>query len=173
MARLILLLAVLVLAPLGTASAQETPPPDPAAAAGLTPAAGEAPPGPTDEVIREILRPGQYTYQPEGRRDPFVSLLANVAPAGSDRPRPPGLAGFLVSEVTLKGIVKTQGEFVCMLAATDGASYFARVGQEMFDGALIAMDEATATFRQEVQDPLSPVRTREVVKSLYPSEEAR
>jgi hypothetical protein len=60
-----------------------------------------------------------------------------------------------------------------MIAATDGQSYFARVGQEMFDGALIAMDAATATFRQDVQDPLSPVRTREVVKSLYPSEEAR
>jgi hypothetical protein len=29
------------------------------------------------------------------------------------------------------------------------------------------------TFRQEVTDPLSPVKTREVRKSLYASEEAR
>jgi Tfp pilus assembly protein PilP len=170
MGRLFLLLAALLATPLASAAgAQEVPDPGGEAAA-VDPS---LPQPADDEVIREILRPGQYTYQPEGRRDPFVSLLANVAPAGAERPRPPGLAGFLVSEVTLKGIVRSQGDFVAMLAATDGQSYFARVGQEMFDGALIAMDEATATFRQDVQDPLSPVRTREVVKSLYPSEEAR
>jgi len=169
MGRLFLLLAVLLAAPFAAESRAQESPTDPAAAP-VDP--GLPQPG-DDEVIREILQPGQYTYQPEGRRDPFVSLLANVAPAGAERPRPPGLAGFLVSEVTLKGIVKSQGEFIAMMAATDGQSYFARVGQEMFDGALIAMDEATATFRQDVQDPLSPVRTREVVKSLYPSEEAR
>ena len=70
-------------------------------------------------------------------------------------------------------IPPTGNEFIAMLNATDGQSYFARIGQELFDGALIAMDEATATFRQDVEDRLSPVRTREVVKSLYPSEEAR
>jgi len=60
-----------------------------------------------------------------------------------------------------------------MLLGTDGKSYFVTVGQRLFDGAIIAMDGATVTFRQEVTDPLSPVRTREVKKTLYPSEEAR
>ena len=162
MGRPFLLLAALLAAPLaGTARAQE------AAVDPSVPQPGD------DEVIREILRPGQYTYQPQARRDPFVSLLANVAPAGDDAIKPPGLPGFLVNEVSLKGIVRSGGEFVAMLEAPHGESYFARVGQELYDGALIAMDEATATFRQDVQDPLSPVRTREVVKSLYPSEEAR
>ena len=35
------------------------------------------------------------------------------------------------------------------------------------------VDAATVTFRQEVTDPLSPVRTRDLKKSLYVTEEAR
>jgi hypothetical protein len=34
------------------------------------------------------------------------------------------------------------------------------------------MDQTTVTFRQEDTNPLSPVRVREIKKSLYP-EEAR
>jgi Tfp pilus assembly protein PilP len=162
--------AALFLAPI--VSAQE--PPVPATA---EPETLEAQPdtleAQADDVIREILEPGQYQYQPLGRRDPFVSLLANVSPDGGPTLRPPGMPGFLLSEVTLKGIVDNQGEFVALLEATDGNSYFARIGQEFFDGSLVALDQAAATFRQQVRDPLSPVRTRDVTKSLYPSEEAR
>ena len=35
------------------------------------------------------------------------------------------------------------------------------------------VDASSVTFRQEVTDPLSPVKTRDVRKSLYASEEAR
>ena len=35
------------------------------------------------------------------------------------------------------------------------------------------MDKETVTFRQDISDPLSSVKTREVKKTLYPSEEAR
>ena len=73
----------------------------------------------------------------------------------------------------LKGIVKDQSGYIALLLGTDGKSYFARVGQRFFDGVLVAMDAASATFRQEVTDPLSPVKTRDVKKSLYSSEEAR
>jgi Tfp pilus assembly protein PilP len=152
------------------AAAQEPPSPAPG---GVPAIDGSSVDAEADEVIREILEPGQYQYQPLGRRDPFVSLLANVSPDGGPSQRPPGMPGFLISEVTLKGIVLSRGEFVALLEATDGNSYFARVGQEFYDGSLVAMDEATATFSEQVRDPLSPVRSREVTKSLYPPEEAR
>jgi hypothetical protein len=60
-----------------------------------------------------------------------------------------------------------------MFQGTDGKSYFVNVGQRMYDGQITAIDAATVTFRQEVTDPLSPVRVREIKKSLYPTEEAR
>ena len=39
--------------------------------------------------------------------------------------------------------------------------------------ALDNMDATSVTFRQDVTDPLSPVKSREIRKSLYASEEAR
>jgi type IV pilus assembly protein PilP len=144
----------------------QTPAPEPPKEAGKDP-------------IKEILekeiavQPGQYTYVPGGRRDPFVSLLVNIGPSEAQRIRKPGMEGFLIQEVVLKGIVKDRSGYVAMLLGTDGKSYFARVGQRFFDGQIVAMDAATVTFRQEVTDPLSPVKSREVKKTLYPSEEAR
>jgi Tfp pilus assembly protein PilP len=180
-------LAVLLIAAAPAAAQAPAPPPAPAEA----PAEAQAPPEGTemppemtqiapadrearDAAIRETdPQPGQYQYLPAGRRDPFVSLLVNVT--GSDRPktRPPGMAGFLIQELALKGIVKDATGFIALLQAPDGKTYFPHVGQRFYDGVLVAMDAATVTFRQEVTDPLSPVKTRDVKKSLYPSEEAR
>jgi Tfp pilus assembly protein PilP len=147
----------------------------PPAPAGAEPAPGE----PVKDTIKSILDqemeppPGGYTYNPQGRRDPFVSLQKPVEAERGPKTRKPGMEGFLIQEVALKGIVKTPQGYIAMLLGTDGKSYFVTVGQRLFDGAIIAMDGATVTFRQEVTDPLSPVRTREVKKTLYPSEEAR
>jgi hypothetical protein len=83
------------------------------------------------------------------------------------------MEGFLIQEVALKGIVKTKEAYIAMLLGPDNKSYFCQVGQRLFDGAIVAMDQTSVTFRQEVTDPLSPVRVRDIKKSLYPSEEAR
>jgi type IV pilus assembly protein PilP len=114
-----------------------------------------------------------YTYNPMGRRDPFVSLLKPVSPDQGPKTRRPGMEGFLIQEVALKGIVKTPKGFTAMLLGTDGKSYFVGVGQRLFDGLVTAIDATTVTFRQEVTDPLSTVKSRDVKKTLYPSEEAR
>jgi hypothetical protein len=147
------------------------------------------PPKPeSPDVGRSILEqeleppPGGYTYNPQGRRDPFVSQVRPVGPQGTRGPRPAGVPGFLIQEVALKGIVKTSGGglgvasgagFIAILQGTDGKSYFVTVGQRLFDGVIVAIDATSVNFRQEVTDPLSPVRTRDVRKTLYPSEEAR
>lgn len=146
-----------------------------------TPSAGDT------DTIQRILeqevapQPGGYTYNPQGRRDPFVSLLRPVGPTGATI-RPPGMEGFLIQEIALKGIVRTTGQgagaaekpgYIAMFQGTDGKSYFVNIGQRLYDGEIVAIDAATVTMRQEVTDPLSPVRVREIKKSLYPTEEAR
>jgi Tfp pilus assembly protein PilP len=132
---------------------------------------------PADSSTGLDLEPARdgYQYSPQGRRDPFVSLLKPVGGLDQTKgPRPQGIAGFLIQEVALKGIVKdsVQG-YIALLLGPDGKTYFCKVGQRLYDGAVIAIDAATVTFRQEVTDPLAPVKTREVKKTLYPSEEAR
>ena len=141
-----------------------------------------------DDAIKSIIdrelepAPGGYTYNPQGRRDPFVSLMKPVGADTGPKIRKPGMEGFLIQEVALKGIVKTSGGgegvaekpgYIAVFLGTDGKSYFVNVGQRLFDGQITGIDATTVTFRQEVTDPLSPVRTREVKQSLYPSEEAR
>lgn len=158
------------------------------AAALAVPATARAQAPEAPDTIKRILdqelepAPGGYTYNPQGRRDPFVSLLKPVGPQGAPPTRPPGMAGFLIQEVALKGIVKTPGQgmgpaekpgYIAMFHGTDGKSYFVNVGQRLFDGEIVAIDAANVSFRQEVTDPLSPVRTRDIKKSLYQSEEAR
>jgi len=152
------------------------------------PATGQAPTA--DDKVKGLLdqelepAPGGYTYNPQGRRDPFVSLIKPVGPDTGAKTRKPGMEGFLIQEVALKGIVKTPGGggeksvaekpgYIAMFLGTDGKSYFVNVGQRLFDGQIVAIDGTTVTFRQEVTDPLSPVKTREIKQSLYASEEAR
>ena len=141
-----------------------------------------------DDAIKSILdqelepAPGGYSYNPQGRRDPFVSLIKPVGADTGPKTRKPGMEGFLIQEVALKGIVKTPGGgegvaerpgFIAIFLGTDGKSYFVNVGQRLFDGQITAIDGSSVTFRQEVADPLSPVKTREIRQSLHESEEAR
>jgi type IV pilus assembly protein PilP len=150
-------------------------------AAGAAPARAQAPaapPSPAADSLKSIgaEEPGSpegYNYNPMGRRDPFVSLLKRVSPDEGTRTRRPGMEGFLIQEVALKGIVKTPKGYIAMLLGTDGKSYFVGVGQRLFDGVVTAIDATTVTFRQEVTDPLSTVKSRDMKKTLYPSEEAR
>ena len=116
--------------------------------------------------------PGSYSYNAQGRRDPFVNLLRPVSETGL-RTRPQGIEGMLIQELALRGIVRDKTGFVAMLADPQNKAYFVRVGQRVFDGVITAIDASTVLFRQEVTDPLATVRTRDVRKTLYPSEEGR
>lgn len=184
---LLLALAGLALLAPGSALAQE-PAAEPAApeAAVATPEVEAA----AVPVAPEIDRPpldsevdrGGYLYNSQGRRDPFVSLQRPVAADRGPKTRKPGMEGFLIQEVALKGVVRIAGGgtgianqpgFIAVFLGADGKSYFVRNGQRLYDGVITAVDATSVTFRQDVTDPLSPVKSREVRKSLYASEEAR
>src|SRR5262249_24242834 len=87
----------------------DDPPPSAAPAAGAQAAAGE---GPASEIINKIMQDNEamlsgrgFTYDPAGRRDPFRSLVDAMNQVGRG-PRPRGIAGMLISEVDLVGIVQ-------------------------------------------------------------------
>ncbi len=159
-------LAVIGLLLAATMAAAQAPAPEPSP----TPVSPDVVKNRIDQEIAPA--PGTYSYTAQGRRDPFVSLLKPVSESGPGKRRP-GMEGFLIQEVALKGIVKDAKGFTAMLLGTDGKSYFCKVGQRLFDGVITAIDASTVTFRQEVTDPLSSVRSRDVKKTLYPSEEGR
>ncbi|MCM2255602.1 MAG: pilus assembly protein PilP [Vicinamibacteria bacterium] len=139
-----------------------------------------APPSP-DETIKGLLgedleTPADgYQYSSLGRRDPFVSLLRPVSATsgGAASQRPKGPTGFLVQELTLRGIVRTADGFIALVQGPDGKSYPMRVGQKLYDGEITGMDGATMTLNQRYTDEFNRPRVNTVKKSLYPSEEAR
>ena len=161
-----------------TAPAGQTP----AAAAGQTAPAPGAPPAPTPTAgttpapAGPQLEPQGYTYDPQGRRDPFISLLrrgnALERPTGVGV-RPPGLAGLETSEVTLKGTVASQGSYVGILQGSDSKTYIVKAGDKLLDGTIRTINPDSLVITQQVTDPLSLEKQREVRKVLRQTEEAK
>jgi len=168
MALAMLTLLVVISAP---AFPQEEPPP-------AEPAEGAAPAD--DSTVETILREqeqllaGQrFTYDPAGRRDPFQNLFDSMR-LTSEGTRPVGMAGMIVSELDLVGIVKDRsGGDVALVIGSDNKGYFLRVGDNVFDGAVIAVDSrlGTVTFRQQVDDPRRIKPYQDVVKRLVPEDD--
>ncbi len=120
------------------------------------------------EILEEPSAPDSYHYDPQGRRDPFQSLIGPT-PKLQPGQRPPGLPGFLIDEIKLQGIVKTRQQgLVAMVNGPDNKGYLMRVGQKVLDGEVIRMTTGSVVFRQEVNDPTRIERFREVVKDLSP-----
>jgi len=120
------------------------------------------------EILEEPSAPDSYHYDPQGRRDPFQSLIG-PAPKLQAGQRPAGLPGFLIDEIKLQGIVKTRQQgLVAMVNGPDNKGYLIKVGDKVLDGEVIRMTPTSVVFRQEVNDPTRIERFREVVKDLSP-----
>ena len=71
-------------------------------------------------------------------RDPFRPVTA-AEPAGCPIR---GLAGFLIKEVKVTGLIRTSGGPLAIVTAPDGRAYLAREGDSLYDGVIarITMD---------------------------------
>ncbi len=158
----------LAVGPLGVTAAGQTP----AGQAAKTPPARPAPQAPAPAA--QAPAPAEaYTYNPAGRRDPFVSLVTRGGDLKSSGARPDGVAGMLINDVTVRGIVKSGEEFVAMLQAPDTKTYIVHVNDRLFDGSIKAITVRAVVFSQEVKDPLSLVKQREVRKPIRPLQEGK
>ena len=158
-----LLAAVFLLGLAATAAAQA-----PATASGAPAAAAPAPNLP--------VPPADFTYAPEGRRDPFVSLVREKAAVTVDpvnAPRVEGLPGLRTEEIVVRGILKSRDGMVAMVAAPSGKTYIVRAGDKLADGTIRAITPQALVIMQVVNDPLSLDKQREVRKPLRVQEEGK
>lgn len=156
-----------------TADAEKAKEPAATAAADPTAAANEA-----ATTIRKIISEEEdvfsgkrFTYDPAGRRDPFRSLIEKID-IQQQGPRPTGIAGMLISEVDLVGIVDDPEGDLAFFNGSDNRGYFLRVGEKLYDGQVVRIDpkHGRVIFRQEVNDPRLIKPFREVVKELNTEE---
>ncbi len=132
-----------------------------------------------EEVVEKIKKEqeevetgGYFSYDPEGRRDPFVSIFEEFW-YKKKGPRPKGIAGMLISEIDLVGIAKGPSEYLAFFSGSDDKGYFLSVGDEVYDGKLLKIDSksGSVTFRQQIDDPRLIKPYRDVIKRLRPLEE--
>ena len=121
-----------------------------------------------EEILEEPTAADTYRYDPQGRRDPFQSLVGPTPKIQAGQ-RPPGVPGFLIDEMKLQGVVKTKQGHVAMINGPDNKGYLIRVGDKVLDGEVIRITPSSVVFRQEVNDPTRIERYREVVKDLIPT----
>jgi len=140
-----------------------TPAPAPASAPAKPTAPGK-PPVPVEQPTPTI--DPAYVYEPAGRRDPFISLVGRGDDKSAPAIRPAGLAGLLIGEITVKGVVRDRNGFTALLQASDNKTYNVRTGDKLFDGSVKSINQEKVIFSQDVSDPLSLVKQREVSKPV-------
>jgi Tfp pilus assembly protein PilP len=134
------------------------------------------PPDSVDPAVASPVAPAPpelYSYDSEGRRDPFVSLIARGVELPSVSERPDGLSGLSVNEVALRGVVLSLGTYLAVLEAPDNKTYIVRPDDLLFDGSVKEITAEFIVFMEDVSDPLSLVTEREVRKGLRDAEEGR
>ncbi len=121
-----------------------------------------------EEILEEPTTTDTYRYDPQGRRDPFRSLIGPT-PKLEPGQRPAGVPGFLIDEMKLQGIFKTRAGLTAMINGPDNKGYTIKVGDKVLDGEVVRITPTSVVFRQEVNDPTRIERYREVVKDLSPT----
>ena len=156
-------MAAVFVAASGLVWAQGAPAAQPASPQPGTPAASAPAPAPAGEA---------YTYDPAGRRDPFVSLLSRgMEPNGGKKLT--GLAGLATGEVMVRGVMRSRNSYVALLSGPDGKTYSARVNDRLLDGVIRSVTPQGIVIMQEVNDPLSLVKQREVRKGLRTADDVK
>jgi len=148
-------------APPASAAKTATPPAQPAAAPTAGPSTPAAPPA---EV---------YSYHAEGRRDPFQSLVGTGSTAAATSRKGEGAAGLAVGEISVHGVMQSRGSLVAMIMGPEKKTYIVHSGDKLLDGTIKAITPQGLVVVQEVNDPLSLVKQREIRKLLRSLEDAK
>jgi len=126
------------------------------------------------EGDEDVLEGTGFTYDDGGRRDPFRSLL-QVSERAPDRgPRPEGVPGLLIDELTVTGVWITVDGPVAQVRSADRAlSYLLRPGDQLYDGDVVSIsyrryEGGEVVFKQIIDDPTAPKPFREVVRAVTP-----
>ena len=169
----------------GSADAQ--PPPaasatQPASAVPGQPPAGAStapPPGGGGAAAEPVVPVGRegYVYLPEGRRDPFLSILP-TAGAGAEGAKKtdeinlPPLQRVAVSELTVIGIVWGGFGYMAMLQTPDGKGYAVQRGAHIGNnnGVVSAITEKAVIVEERFTDIYGKKQVREYAKPLHVKE---
>jgi Tfp pilus assembly protein PilP len=167
------LIVLAAVAALAVGAAAQTPAPAPAA---QTPAAAAPALPAAPAAARPAATPPEqeaYTYRPDGRRDPFVSLVGAGSEGKASLKKGDGAASLTVAELAVRGVMQSRGALVAMIQGPDHKTYIVHQGDKLLDGTIKTITPQGLIVVQEVNDPLSLIKQREVRKLLRSLEDAK
>ncbi|HZT78054.1 MAG TPA: hypothetical protein VFA27_15480 [Vicinamibacterales bacterium] len=161
-------------APATPAPAAPASAPTAALAAPAAPATPAKPATPAPSMPSVAAQPDStFVYQREGRRDPFLSLVGTGTEPRPTSRRGDGAAGMTVAEISVSGIVQSRGELVAMVHGPDNRTYLVHQGDKFADGTIKQITPQGLVIVQEVNDPLSLIKQREIRKLLRSLEDGK
>lgn len=118
----------------------------------------------------EAPPPPKYTYDPAGRRDPFVPLVlaakkaAPTAQGGAEIVPLEPLQRYELDQLRLIGIVMVKPQPIAMVAAPDGKSYILKRGVKLGknNGSVIAITIDAVVVKEEYLDISGETRSATV-----------
>jgi Tfp pilus assembly protein PilP len=162
-------------APQAAAAPPQAPAAPPAAPAPAAPTASAQAPNaaaPADASKAPVV-PENYTYDPAGRRDPFLSLLGTGTESRPTSRKGEGPSGMTVAEISVRGVLQSRSGLIAMVQGPDNRTYIVHPGDKLLDGAIKSITPQGLVIEQAVNDPLSVVKQREVRKLLRGLEDAK
>jgi Tfp pilus assembly protein PilP len=132
--------------------------------AGLAPLLAQetaaAPPPPAGQTVAP---PAPFTYNPEGRRDPFKNLLAGrdmKEKAAAGEPQ------VFIDDLVLFGVVKNKKVYTAMIGMPQGFPMFVKVGDKFADGYVLSISDSQVVLRKTHERGIPLVRPRDIIKEI-------
>lgn len=124
-----------------------------------------------------VNAPSAVLYKPGARRDPFLNITGETSdktePQDNEISRgtpPPGIAGTLIAEAGLEGIVTRSGNRrTVIIRSADNRAYFLRKGDRLFDGYIQTIGNDFVIFVRETSMRSGKTVTEEITRRLRKS----
>ena len=131
---------------------------------GLVPLlAQETAAAPPPEAAQTVAPPTGFTYNPEGRRDPFKDLLT-----GRDmrEKTATGEPQVFIDDLVLFGIVENNKVYTAMIGMPQGFPMFVKVGDKFTDGYVLSISASQVVLRKTHERGIPLIRPRDIIKEL-------
>ena len=169
----LIVLAVLAVASSARAQAPASAAPAPADQGQPKPNAAQAQAAQPPSAASTPPAQESYTYRADGRRDPFLNLIGAGLEGKVTSRRGEGPSGLTVAEISVRGVMQSRGSLVAMIQGPDNKTYIVHQGDKLLDGTIKTVTPQGLVVVQEVNDPLSLIKQREVRKLLRSLEDAK
>ena len=155
--------------PAATTAAQKPAVKAPAKPAKAPTAAAKAPVAkkPAAKAAAPAAKPAgaEAAKKPAGKRDPFVNPIVRVG-GGPGAVCATGKRCLMISDMILRGIVRTPSGMIAVVANQANRAYFLKENDPVFNGVVLKITADSVVFRENTVDNLGHETTREVVKRV-------